>query len=186
MNATSSATADFDPRRISRPDASLMRYYFVAALLTGPMFPLTIIPLACKYATLRYQFDDKGISMSWGVLFRREVVLTYRRIQDIHLTRGLVQRWFGLATVAIQTASGSAGAEMKIEGILEAEPLRDFLYAQMRGARDDVHDVALVAADDTQAGDGVGPTDQQKDEITTLLREIRDSLTRLADREVAE
>ena len=41
-----------------------------------------------------------------GHSLRREIHLTYRRIQDIHVTRNLFHRWLGLATVGIQTASG--------------------------------------------------------------------------------
>jgi putative membrane protein len=106
--------------------------------------------------------------MQWGVLFRREIYLTYRRIQDIHLTRNIVQRWLGLATLAVQTASGSATPEMSIEGILEAEPLRDHLYAKMRGARGE----SGVGQDDKLTGD---------DEALVLLTEIRDSMRKIAD-----
>src|SRR5690606_33558570 len=102
------------------------------------------LPLYFKYETLRYRFDDKGISMSWGLLFRREVHLTYRRIQDIQLTRNIVQRWLGLASVAIQTASGASSAEMVIEGVLEAEALRDYLYRQMRGALPEKGDTVIA------------------------------------------
>ena len=38
-----------------------------------------------RYHTMRYRFDAEGVSMSWGILFRREVLLNYSRIQDIHL-----------------------------------------------------------------------------------------------------
>ena len=125
----------FDPTTVTRPDARLLKYYIVTALFGGPLFPIVFLPLYFTYHTLKYRIDDSGIAMSWGILFRKEVYLTYRRIQDIHLTRNLIQRWFGLATVAVQTASGNAAAEMSIEGILEAEELRDYLYAQMRGVR---------------------------------------------------
>jgi len=115
----------FDPRKIDRPDKSLLKYYFLMALLTGPGIVIAFWPLFFKYETLKYRFDDEGMSMSWGVLFRHEINLTYRRIQDIHLTRNIIQRWLGLATVSIQTASGSSTPEMSIEGILEAGQLRD-------------------------------------------------------------
>jgi putative membrane protein len=170
-------TVDFDPTSISRPDRVLMKYYFVIALLSGPLFPITILPLFFKYETLRYRFDDSGVSMSWGILFRREIHLTYRRIQDIHLTRNLLQRWMGLATVAIQTASGSAGPEMSIEGILAAEPLRDFLYTQMRGAKGETEQ-------DGNSQDAVAePAD---DQALELLREIRDTLRQIAPQREAE
>lgn len=161
----------FDPMTIARPDRSLMRYYLLVSLLSGPFFPIAILPLFFKYETLKYRFDESGVSMSWGILFRREIHLTYRRIQDIHLTRNIVQRWMGLATVAIQTASGSAGPEMSIEGILQADKLRDFLYMQMRGARGEVDERA----------DSIHPAGES-DEALVLLREIRDLLKRAAER----
>ncbi len=47
----------------------------------------------------------------------------------------VVERWLGLARIKIQTASGSAKAEMTVEGIAQFGALRDFLYARMRGTR---------------------------------------------------
>jgi putative membrane protein len=85
---------------------------------------------------MRYGFSDDGISMSWGILFRREVIVNYARIQDIHLRSNIVERWLGLARILVQTASGSHSAEVTIEGIKEFEALRDFLYARMRGVKD--------------------------------------------------
>lgn len=162
---------EFDPMAIARPDRSLMKYYLMISLLSGPFFPIAILPLFFKYETLKYKFDESGVSMSWGILFRREIYLTCRRIQDIHLTRNIVQRWMGLATVGIQTASGSAGPEMSIEGILQADKLRDFLYMQMRGARGEVDKET-----DTTQSTG------EPDDALALLREIRDLLKRAAER----
>src|SRR4051794_8833091 len=81
------SSPNFDPSQIARPDPSLLTYYMLVSLLAGPGFPIAFASLFFKYQTLRYHFDDEGISMSWGILFRREIYLTYRRIQDIHLTR---------------------------------------------------------------------------------------------------
>lgn len=162
------STEEFRPDAITRPAPSLMRYYILCSLIAGPFFPIVLIPLLCKYLTLRYRFEDSGIAMQWGVLFRKEIYLTHRRIQDIHLTRNIVQRWFGLATVAVQTASGSATPEMSIEGILEANELRDHLYSKMRGARTKGAD-----EDPIEEADG--------DEALTLLTEIRDSMRKIAE-----
>ena len=156
----------FDPRKIDRPDRSLLWYYLIVAALTGPLFPITFLPLFFKYETLRYRFDEGGVSMSWGILFRREVYLTYRRIQDIHLTRNILQRWMGLATVAVQTASGSATPEMSIEGILQADALRDYLYREMRGAK----------GENVEEHPATGAAASSEDEALLLLREIRDAL----------
>jgi len=154
---------NFNPGELERPDSSLLKYYALISLLTGPGIVVMFLPLFFKYETLRYKFEDDGMSMSWGILFRHEIHLTYRRIQDIHLRRNLIQRWLGLATLSIQTASGSASPEMNIEGILEAEQLRDYLYSKMRGARS--------LGEDSTHGE-----QHPQDEALTLLREIRDLL----------
>jgi putative membrane protein len=121
--------------RIERPDASLMSYYVLASLVAGPFFLFVLIPLYFRYHTMRYGFSEEGVSMRWGILFRKEINLTFARIQDIHLTSNFVERWLGLARIQIQTASGSAKAEMVIEGVTEYRTLRDFLYSRMRGAK---------------------------------------------------
>jgi putative membrane protein len=76
----------FNPSAIERPDKSLLKYYVLMSLLTGPGIVVMFLPLFFKYETLRYKFEDDAMSMSWGILFRHEIHLTYRRIQDIHLT----------------------------------------------------------------------------------------------------
>jgi membrane protein YdbS with pleckstrin-like domain len=172
---TQQAADPFDPASITRPEPALMTYYAITAAMTFVGFPLIVLRLYFKYHTLRYRFDDKGIAMSYGILFRREVYLTYRRIQDIHVTRNFIQRWLGLASVAVQTASGSSGAQMTIEGIREPERLRDFLYRQMRGAHGEhaggpERDDGAVAPAVASAAGG--------DEALMLLREIRDEIRR--------
>jgi putative membrane protein len=162
--AETDRTAGFDPFTLTRPAPVLLRYYLIIALFTTVAFPAVFLPLFFRYHTLRFRFDGEGISLAWGILFRREVQLTYRRIQDIHVTRNLLQRWMGLATVEIQTASGNAAATMKIEGVLEADALRDFLYHQMRGARHE---------------EDAEPLSTPADEALGLLREIRDEIRSL-------
>lgn len=131
---------------IERPDSSLMSYYVLASLVAGPFFPFVLLPLYFRYHTMRYRFSDEGVSMRWGILFRKEINLTFARIQDIHLTSNFVERWLGIARIQIQTASGSSKAEMTIEGIGEYRALRDFLYSRMRGAKGLASKAAAPAA----------------------------------------
>lgn len=120
---------------IERPHPKLWTYYLLQCLAILPLFPILALPAWFRYSTLRYRFTAEGISMSWGILFRREIIIQYARIQDIHLRSNVVERWLGLARVLVQTASGSAGAEMTLEGLVEYERIRDFLYSRMRGVR---------------------------------------------------
>jgi len=128
-----------------RPVRALLTYYIMQAVATGPGF-LVMMPLRFfRYHTLRYFFDDEGVTVRWGILFRREISLTYARIQDIHLVSNIIERWLGLGRVQVQTASGQAGAEMTIEGLPDYELIRDELYRRMRGARGGRTDAATAS-----------------------------------------
>jgi len=139
----------------------------IISFFTGPGIVATLPYLFFRYHTLRYRFDAEGIHMKVGILFRREINLTYARIQDIHLKSGLLQRWLGLANVEVQTASGSASAEVVIEGFKEFEAIRDFLYTRMRGYR---AKKAAAPAPSRAA--------EQTAEVVPLLLGIRDELRR--------
>ncbi len=169
---------------IERPHESLMTYYMLSSLVAGPFFPFVLIPLYFRYHTMRYRFSEEGVSMQWGVLFRKEINLTFARIQDIHLTSNFLERWLGLARIQIQTASGSSKAEMTIEGIRDFRPLRDFLYSRMRGARglaEPAVSVGRVAPDlesvAPQTG-SLGDVAAALREAVSELQEIRRALER--------
>jgi membrane protein YdbS with pleckstrin-like domain len=157
-----------DPQQIyaiTRPHKNLFWLYLIQSCIGTVMQPLIFLPLYFRYHTLKYRFDEEGVSASWGILFRREVVLTYARIQDIHLSRNIFERWLGLGTVQIQTAAGSASAELSIEGTEKFEDIRDFLYSRMRGGDRIKPAAPAVSAPSTGGGEAVA-----------LLREIQADL----------
>jgi uncharacterized membrane protein YdbT with pleckstrin-like domain len=131
-------TAESVPPHITSievPSPQLFKYYVLKAIASTIAFPVTMTLLYFRYHTMRYRFDAEGIHMRWGILLRREIMLNYSRIQDIQLRSNVIERWLGLARIEIQTASGSAGSEMVLEGLLNFTDVRDFLYSRMRGAR---------------------------------------------------
>lgn len=164
-----------------RPARALMKYYALESLLAGPGL-IVLLPLRWfRYHTLRYVFDDEGVTMRWGILFRREVSLTYARIQDIHLVSNVVERWLGLGRVQIQTASGQSGAELTVEGLVDYEAVRDELYRRMRGARGEPATSALPAGTASKA---LGVATDQGEIVAALnaavaeLRALREELGR--------
>ena len=166
---------------ITHPDKALWRYYILCCLVVPPLFPILILPTYFRYHTMKYKFTDEGISMSWGILFRREIILNYARIQDIHLRSNIVERWLGLARILVQTASGSASAEMTLEGIKQYEAVRDFLYFKMRGVKDAAHHphpAAPVAAHEPAANMTIsnGELAVTLREIASEMRSIRETL----------
>lgn len=154
---------------IARPHGNLFWLYFIASFVGTVFHPLIFLPLYFRFHTLRYRFDDEGVSSSWGILFRREVSLTYARIQDIHLSRNILERWLGIGTVQIQTAAGSSSAELTIEGTDRFEEIRDFLYSRMRGhVKADAKPAAAAPAD--------GEAVRLLTEIREDLRAVREAL----------
>ncbi len=169
---------------IARPHRNLFTYYWVSLLLFPPLLPVLILPMWFRYHTMRYRFTDEGISMSWGILFRREIIVNYARIQDIHLKSNLIERWFGLARVLVQTASGNAGAELTLEGLQEFEAVRDFLYARMRGVKDNANAPPLLssalAAGASAAA--LAPDAELAATLREIARELRETRLSLAAR----
>ena len=171
LPAMTDPVIDRQIQSIERPDKVLLKYYLLSCLVFPPLLLFAGPYYYFRYRTMRYRFTDDGISMSWGILFRREIIVNYARIQDIHLRSNIVERWLGIARILVQTASGSSAAEMTIEGIKEFEALRDFLYARMRGVRDPHH----AAAPATPVGTG------QPNEVAAALREAAAELRALRE-----
>ena len=159
-----------------RPHPNFLTYSALESLLLGPAFWVKLLYSYFRFRTLVYEVDEEGITMRWGILFRQEVSLTYARIQDIHLTSNVVERWLGLARIQVQTASGSSKAEMVIEGLQFFEPLRDFLYSRMRGSRPQPgtskpHEPSRVAS----------PEAATLEELTATLREVASEVRALRE-----
>ena len=134
---------------IVRPQPSLLTYYALTSLALLCAAPLALVPLYFRYHTLWYRFTDQGVSMGYGILFRRELQLTYARMQDIHLSQNILERWLGIGTLTVQTAGSGDGVNLRIVGVTDVEAIRDYLYARMRGVRtekpaDSPHDALLV------------------------------------------
>ena len=168
--------------RLERPHPALWTYYIITSICTGPGILATLPYLYFRFHTLQYRFDAEGIHMKVGILFRREVNLTYARIQDIHLRSNILQRWLGLGNVQIQTASGSSGPELVIEGFKEFEAIRDFLYPRMRGYQ--TQGDASAHGSEKIAGSALSQTSPStvpasaEAEAVALLQNIRDEMRR--------
>ncbi|MBK9250226.1 MAG: PH domain-containing protein [Ignavibacteria bacterium] len=152
--------------KLNRPHKNLLKLFVIYSLTSLIFFPFVMIPMYFRYHTLRYKFDSEGISIAYGIFWRRESYVTYSRIQDIHVTRNIFERWLGLGTVAIQTASGSANSEESISGMMEFEQIRNFLYARMRG----IH--SPQKASQVSVTQGNTTTNEE----LTLLESIRDEI----------
>lgn len=136
MNAADLAVLEKRVHAIVRPEKELLWLYFLTSLTLLCAAPLLLVPLYFRYHTLWYRFEASGVSMGYGILFRREMQLTYARMQDIHLSQNIIERWLGIGTVTVQTAGSGGAGNLTIVGVKDFNAIRDYLYAKMRGVRE--------------------------------------------------
>jgi uncharacterized membrane protein YdbT with pleckstrin-like domain len=114
----------------SRPPATVL---MIVAGLYVAAYAVVVTGLFVRYKTLRYHFDESGVGQSWGLFFRRETFVAYARIQDIQVQRSVFEKWFGLGTIEVQTASAGSGAEATLDGLREFDSVAEFLRERLRG-----------------------------------------------------
>ena len=170
MDSSELAILEKRVHAIERPEPALLWLYFFQSLVALCASPLVMIPLYFRYHTLWYRFDPNGVSMGYGILFRREMQLTYARMQDIHLSQNILERWLGIGTVTVQTAGSGASGNLTISGVRDFSGIRDYLYARMRGVREE-HPATAAAL-------SAGSTDALLGEIRDALKEAADALKR--------
>lgn len=89
-----------------------------------------------RFRAWAYEEREEDLVVSRGVMFRRQSVVPYGRMQFVDVTAGPMERLFKLATVRLHTAA--AGSDARVPGLerQEAARLRDRLAAlgEARGA----------------------------------------------------
>jgi membrane protein YdbS with pleckstrin-like domain len=86
------------------------------------------------YESMWYELHEDEMRWKRGVIFRRTGIVPYNRITNIDIRQGPVMRRLGISSLSIQTAgySGRAQAEIRIEGIVHAEDLRELIRSMVR------------------------------------------------------
>lgn len=111
--------------------SDVLEYVLLGVCLGLLLLAVAVPPLS--YARWRYGFLDDLLVMRYGILFVEERAVPVRRMQHVDLSRGPVERLFGLATLVVFTA-GNEGSAFRVPGlpVAKAQELRDRIV-QMRG-----------------------------------------------------
>lgn len=110
----------------------------VPGLLAGPgwaafaALPLAVllwgwVMLERNWRSWRYAERADDLLISRGVLWHRETIVPYGRMQLVEVTSGPVERHFGLSSVQLRTAAAATDAAIPGLDPAEAERLRDRL-----------------------------------------------------------
>ena len=112
------------------------------------------------YRRFEYELTEDTLDISSGVISRREREIPYRRIQNVDVSRNVVQRALGIAAVNLETAGGSS-TEGSIRYVVPAEATRLQREVQRRKS-----ETSSAREETDENGDPVGPVEEDLFAIT--------------------
>lgn len=165
---------------------------WLGAVLLVPALILAILPdiivylaIHLRYDTTWYVMTDRSLRIRRGIWIIRETTITFENVQNVSVSQGPLQRFFGIADVVVETAGGGGGQAAQqqgaaalgahqglIEGVADAPRIRDLLVSRMR------HSGTTGLGDEKQ--DSHSTRSAWTGEQIRLLQEIRDSAKLLA------
>lgn len=172
-------------------DIPLILYVIGFTILIIVLFLLIIIWAVMFYNRYLFRIGGDAVYINRGILWKRNVVIPYERIQHTSITRGPIDILLGLHILNLFTAgTGSVGArfggaasafaaEGSIPGLADPKPFQDAIMAKVRSAREDGLGVALRSAQKTPTvtSEPVSSiTSDTQDEILKELKKIREIL----------
>lgn len=100
----------------------------IGAVVVGAGLVLALAYQLLYYRRFEYELDEDTLDIRSGVLSRRVREIPYRRVQNVDVSRNVVQRALGIAEVRVETAGGGATeAQLRYVGTDEARRLQDEL-----------------------------------------------------------
>ena len=110
---------------------------FIPALVC--LLAVLIAPLVVRKARVKgIALREHDMAFRSGLYWRKTVMLAFDRIQHVEVSRGPLQRKYGLASLKFFTAGGT-GVDLKVDGLERerAEQVRTFIM-EKRGEADDL------------------------------------------------
>ena len=149
--------------------------------------PVTYFLQRLNYEMRWYIVTDRSLRIRSGVVWLREMTMTFANIQGIRVNANPIERLLGLANVEVQSAGGggsgggshshgasSSGHMGKFAGVDNAEAIRDLLVERLRAYRDSGLGEKTVEAREphalSAAGEVLQETKALRDAFTSGLR----------------
>jgi len=173
--------------------------WWVAVMLAPVAIAVIVLPdviayvgIHLRYDTTWYVLSDRSLRVRHGIWIIRELTLTFENVQNVRLSQGPLQRYFGIASVFVETAGGGSstgkgeqqaiGHHASIDGITNAEEIRDLVLSRVRSSRSaGLGDEHTHPTADASPGHAVESAGQRGTAALTpreleLLQAIRDQL----------
>ena len=105
---------------------------FIGGIIIIPLliYGLLVALAYWAYRNLSFVFDEGEFSLYSGIIVKKRVHVPYARVQSVNHHATVIQRIFGICTVAIDTAGGAANKAVRIPyvSLSVAERLRSELF----------------------------------------------------------
>lgn len=155
--------------------AALLAADWRFTLLVLPLVLLAVAKAATLYVTMRLDYEmrwyvitDRSLLIREGVWNVQEITLTFANAQNVRVTQGPLERWFGFSNVEVETAGGGAAPNgtslshrARLRGLANPQEVRGVILDVIRrhrtaglGDPDDVespHSITGVDSDDQDA-----------------------------------
>lgn len=164
--------------------ALAIAFPLAGAILALPVLFLAIAPDIVAYIAIHLRYDStwyvmtsRSLRIRRGIWLIHETTITFENVQNVEISQGPLQRYFGIADVHVETAGGggekkdkhgslaSAGHRGLVEGVGDATRIRDLILARLRHSKK--AGLGDEAAGQEQAGGW-------REEHVAVLREIRE------------
>lgn len=122
----------------------LILYIFIPVVI-GLIF--SYVWASLYWSTYRFEIGSERIIITSGVIGRRIINIPYERVQNVNIWSGVLERIFHLYSIEVETAGASTirgigwygtrtNAEGSIQGIINPQPIVEYILAKSRGRND--------------------------------------------------
>lgn len=104
--------------------------FWTATALLSLRATWAIIAPPWSWRRWRWRIDPELLLLRWGIISHHERAIPISRLQHVDLTRGPIERLFGLTTVVVHTA-GTESSSFRLPGLadIDARAVRDRILA---------------------------------------------------------
>lgn len=173
------------------PDVAITVGWIALMVLMPPLglalapiaFVLAVLPDIVAYVVLHLRYDttwyvmtDRSLRIRTGVWSITETTISFENVQNVKISQGPVQRYFGISDLVVETAGGGASGgeqpitnthEGRLVGIADAHLVRDQILKRVRASR------GAGLGDEHHHGAGWSPAH------VAALREIKAEISQL-------
>jgi hypothetical protein len=108
---------------------------------------LAYVAIHLRYDTTWYVISERSMRLRHGVWSVHETTITFENVQNVQVSQGPLQRYFGFSDLVVQTAGGGGSAGPhghaagggahagRIEGVEDPNAMRELIMAKVRASR---------------------------------------------------